>query len=508
MSARSSVISGLKAKTGFEDPGESRGQFSPICSFRDPGGAVLATTKQVFRAVNAPAMEHLEAFLSSRAGDQWISSGRVPSTRAVNAAECRRLLEDPRLAAAYDSARASVILEHERIPFPSFPYEWPPEMLHAAAELTLNFALDLLPEGLGLKDATPYNVLFRGPDPVFVDLLSVERRRPGDAIWLPYAQFVRTFLFPLLAHRHFRLQPDQALISRRDGLEPEEVYAWLRGLQKLRPPFLSLVSLPTWLGSGRKDDAALYRHAPLRDPAKAEYIIHSLLAGLQKTLRKAAPRGSGRSAWAGYMQDDNNNYTPGQFEAKERFIRRVLSLYAPQSLLDVGCNTGHFSLIAARTGSRVVAIDYDPVVIGSLWRKAYAERLPVLPLVVNLARPTPGMGWLNSECPSFLDRAQGSFDAVFMLAVVHHMLVTERVPLSHIVEIAAELTTDLLVIEFVAPGDSMFQRLLRGREDLHRDLDAAAFENAFQQRFDIIEAQQLDNSFRSVYLMRRKAAHS
>jgi hypothetical protein len=29
-----------------------------------------------------------------------------------------------------------------------------------------------LREGFGLKDATPYNVLFRGAQPVFVDLLS------------------------------------------------------------------------------------------------------------------------------------------------------------------------------------------------------------------------------------------------------------------------------------------------------------------------------------------------
>ena len=92
--------------------------------------------------------------------------------------------------------------------------------------------LDIRDDGIGLKDATPYNILFRGPDPVFIDVLSFERRNPGDPTWLPYAQFVRTFLLPLLANKYFGLGLDQILTTRRDGLEPEEVEsdvktAWL-----------------------------------------------------------------------------------------------------------------------------------------------------------------------------------------------------------------------------------------------------------------------------------------
>ena len=103
-----------------------------------------------------------------------------------------------------------------------------------------------------------------------------------------------------------------------------------------------------------------------------------------------------------------------------------------------------------------------------MWRQARAEKLDILPLAVNLTRPSPGTGWRNQECSSFLDRARGKFDAVLMLAVIHHMLVTERVPLAEIIDLAAELTTNLLIIEYVAPDDSMFRRLTRGREELHR----------------------------------------
>ena len=451
-------------------------------------------------------MEHLEAFRSSACGRKWTASGAVPATSVLGRDDVSALLEDTRLADLYASVSAAAVLEHERIPFPSFPYEWPPEMLHAAAQLTLDLALDLLAENLGLKDATPYNILFRGPQPVFIDLLSFERREAGDPTWLPYAQFVRTFLLPLLVNRRFGFPLDQLLLPRRDGLEPDEVYRWLGALERLRPPYLSLVTLPVWLGSRRRDDSSIYRPKRLADPERARFVLRSLLRGLTRRVASLAPSAGRTSAWTGYM-DCGNNYSVAQFSAKESFVRRCLDEFAPRSVLDVGANTGYFSLLAAGGGARVVAIDSDPVVTGGVWRQARAANLDVLPLVVNLTRPTPGTGWNNRECPSFLDRARGSFDAVFMLAVIHHMLVTERVPLDEIVDLAAALTSRLLVIEYVAPGDSMFRRLLRGREQLHEGLTAAVFEASCRRRFDILRSQQLEGGSRSLYLMQRKEKH-
>ena len=200
----------------------------------------------------------------------------------------------------------------------------------------------------------------------------------------------------------------------------------------------------------------------------------------------------------------NNNYTPEHFGAKERFVQQVLAEHGSRAVLDVGCNTGHFSAIAARAGARVVALDYDPVVLGHVWRAARAEKLNILPLAVNLTRPTPGVGWRNRECAPFLDRARGKFDAVLMLAVIHHMLVTERVPLADILDLAAELTTNLLIVEFIAPQDSMFQRLVRGREELHKDLTPEVFETLSTRHFEVVRRQQVENTARTLYLLRKR----
>ncbi len=479
-------------------------EFSLVSSFRDPNGVLFAWNGRIFRIVNAAGMADLKAFLASGCAAKWASAGALIRTAAPGDAEKRELLQAPEIAGLYARIGGEVILEHERIPFPSFPYEWPPEMLHRAAALTLELALGLLPESLGLKDATPYNILFRGPQPVFIDVLSFERRDPGDPAWLAYAQFVRTFLLPLLANRHLGLALDQALLARRDGLEPEEVYAWLGPLKRMRPPFFSLVSMPVWLALRHRQDDSIYRKRALPDAERAKFILTALLKGLQRQLRAAAPKADARSAWSGYMEA--NSYAPEQFAAKERFVEESLAASRPKQVLDVGCNTGKFSFMAARGGARVVAIDCDPVVAGNVWRQAAAERLDVLPLVVNLARPTPGTGWNNSEYPSFLARARGAFDTVLMLAVVHHLLVTERIPLDGIVDLAADLTTDKLVIEFVAPEDAMFKKIVRGREDLHSGLTAAVFEDACGRRFDILRSQRLDGAARWLYLMRRKGA--
>jgi SAM-dependent methyltransferase len=295
------------------------------------------------------------------------------------------------------------------------------------------------------------------------------------------------------------------LFSSRDGLEPEEVYRWLSPLERLRPPFLSLVSLPTWLGKRHNNsDNDLYHRKLLPNPEKARFILRALLRGLERTLDSLSPK-SADSVWSGYMEM-KDSYSAGQFSLKEQFVRQCLDDYAPKSVLDVGCNTGHYSFLAARAGARVVAIDYDPAVVGRVWRTAQAERLDVLPMAVDLTRPTPGVGWQNREWPSFLERARGAFDAVFMLAVIHHMCVTERVPLPHIVDLMAELTSNLLVIEFVAPEDIMFRRLMRGREELFRGFNAETFEDAFRQRFDILRCQEVEGRERRLYLMRRKNA--
>ncbi len=376
-------------------------------------------------------------------------------------------------------------------------------MLHAAASLTLDLARGLAQETLGLKDATPLNVLFEGPRPVFVDLLSVEVRDPHDATWLPYAQFERTFLLPLLAHREFGLAMADVFLSRRDGLEPAEIYSMAGPLRRLKPALLTAVTLPVWLErlTARKEDG-LHRRRRDANPARAQFVLEAVLRSLTRRLSRLAPRDRS-STWTGY-EAEVPSYTPEQRDQKRRFFARALAQVKPATLLDLGCNTGEYSLLAARTGARVVATDRDAAAVDILYRRASDENASILPLVVDISRPSPAVGWTNREAPSFLDRAGGAFDLVVALALVHHLLVSERIPLVEIIRLLSRLTRSHALVEFVGSEDPMFRRLLRGRDELYTRIDAESFASALRAHFEILEREDLSTSARSLFLLRRR----
>lgn len=467
-------------------------------SFRDPGGQVLVSNDRVFRKINRAGRKDIEAFLTSPAARQCIGDGRIIGSRIIDSTQIASIVPEAFISGA------EFLFEHDKVFFPSYPAEWSPEMLHAAAYLTIELAEMFVKEGMGLKDATPYNILFQGPRPIFLDILSIERRDPKDPIWIPNAQFERTFILPLLANHHFKITLDQIFLSSREGIEPERIYALCSRIKRLIPPFFSFVTLPVWLGERRKVcGEAIYAAKRHNDPEKVRFIIEHILKRLRQFLNNNSPTNTSRtSVWSGYETD--NTYSSADYAIKSAFIEGLMRDYTPRAVLDIGCNTGHFSQIAARNGAKVVAIDVDPVVVGRLWGVAHREHLDILPLVVNLAHPTPACGWRNKETLSFLFRATHKFDAVFMLAVVHHLLVTERIPLREILELAACLTTNLLAVEFIGPDDPMFRLLCRGRMDLYRGYTKKVFEDTAMAFFEIIQSVRLGEMQRWVYLLKKR----
>jgi SAM-dependent methyltransferase len=469
-------------------------------SFRDPDGYLFETDGRILRYVHPHAAADARALLGSSLAATWMSEGKLAGST---------ILENPsgsELPTACEGRlpAGAVIVEHRPVFFRNYPYEWAPEMLRSAAGLTLELAQAAMRGGFGLKDATPYNVIFDGCQPVFVDLLSFRRRDPTESMWRPYAQFVRTFVLPLLAFEYFDLRPDEVLLANRDGIEPARLMAICPAYRLLFPPFLSSVTIPVLLAraeNGGSADRYRLRHA--RDADEAAFLLDRLFARTRRRLDglRKRPR---RSAGVQYM-DGGHPYAAGELDKKERFVAAALERCAPRQVLDMGCNTGHFSRMAARTGARVVAIDRDEGAIGALWQSARETSPAILPLVVNIAWPAGACGWRNGECSAFLDRARGSFDFILMLALMHHLLVSERAPLGAIVQLAAELTTRWAVVEYVDPKDSNFQRIARGRDALHRDLTPESFELAVGRCFEIADVSAVSLT-RRIYLLRKKGA--
>ncbi|MCM0083729.1 class I SAM-dependent methyltransferase [Geomonas sp. Red32] len=461
-------------------------------SFRDPAGRLHFVGDSPVRQVYAEAADECRALVGGEFFQGMMKNGEVVRTRVLDKAPGEL---------ATVTRPGELILAHESIPFPSFPAEWCGEMLKAAALLTLEMAERGLARGVGLKDATPYNVLFKGSRPVFVDVLSFEKRDPLDPVWLAQGQFMRTFLLPLLAASHLGLPLSTLFLVRRDGMEPEQLYRMLGPLDRIRPRFLSPVSLPVWLsGRAEREAASVYRPRRSKSGEQAEFVLRTQLKGLRRQVERSW-RPPARSTWSDY--ETSCSYEKDAFDQKSSFVEEFLRRTRPGRVLDVGCNSGHFSRLAAEAGSEVVALDQDPVVVEALYRKSAERGMNILPLVVDVARPTPAAGWNNEETPSFLARARGRFDAVFMLALVHHLVVTGQIPLDEVLALAARITNRHLVIEYVPPEDPQFKRLTRGRDSLYRQLTREHFERTAAQHFTIRERTKVIDQERWLYVMEK-----
>ncbi len=460
-------------------------------SFRDPSGYLVRDADTITRHIYPQGKEFYKSLLRQSILKELIAKDMLIETWEL----------DHSLSPTTD-----LILGHELITFPSYAYEWSPRMLAAAAECTLDIAESMLSKGISIKDATPYNILFRGAQPIFVDFLSFEKRNEKDPVWIANAQFTRTFLLPLLGTKERRIQLSKLFLSNREGIESEELYAMSGLLSSLKPPFLNLVTIPAllskWINRKKNTSPTLYKPHLASSPEKAQFILEITFKRLRKQLKKINSSKVEDVHLSQYMLTEKS-YTDQEFQDKHTLVSHALDSTQPDNVLDIGCNKGHFSFLAASKGASVVAIDVDEASIDNLWSAAHHKKLDILPLVIDICRPSPSTGWNNAENLSFLERAKGHFDMVFMLAMLHHIVVTERVPLPEIVDLTSELTTDHLIIEYVSPEDPMFRRIARGREHLHFGFTRESFENAFSSKFKIVNSHQVGHSLRWVYHMKK-----
>jgi SAM-dependent methyltransferase len=463
--------------------------YPPLATFRDPAGSVEIRPDGAYRTVRAPFDTEILEFLSSQLATELVEQGRLVASE---------ILSPP--------SAETLVLRHPRISFQSFPWEWAPGLWLSAAELTLNLCSDLVKAGWLLKDATPLNVLFQGTQPIFVDVLSIERIDPLQPIWLAYGQFVRTFLLPMLAYSKLGW-PLQASITRRDGYEPEDVYATLTWPARLRQPALSAVTLPSLLANkkllanNKKVQAESFASRSVDDPDLARQILLKTLTGLLSQMRKITPAHHS-STWSDYAETATH-YSDDDHARKRAFVTDALVAARPTHVLDVGCNTGVYSNLAADVGAEVVSIDTDLQAVDRLCANLKGTSRNILPLCVDLAHPTPASGWENREYASFLDRATGHFDTVMMLAVLHHLLLRNQIPMDHIADLCSSLTTRNLILEWVPPTDPKFQELLRGREAIYTHITEAAFRSAFGEFFITVNELALANGRIMLHLQKR-----
>jgi SAM-dependent methyltransferase len=261
------------------------------------------------------------------------------------------------------------------------------------------------------------------------------------------------------------------------------------------------VTLPLLLSKRSSRTVPTRTHASQADPEISRQVLLKTLSNLLTQMRRVTPSPH-TSNWSEYVHTASH-YSDEDHGAKRAFVQNALTAARPSRVLDVGCNTGAYSMLAAETGAEVVSIDTDLQAVDRLCVALQKTRLNILPLCVDIAHPTPASGWENRENSSFLSRASGHFDTVMMLAVIHHLLLQSQIPLDRIAAMCSTLATRNLILEWVPIKDPMFQLLLRGRDDLYTHITEAAFREAFTRFFTIVSESTLRNGRILFHLQRR-----
>jgi SAM-dependent methyltransferase len=447
-------------------------------SFRDPESRVFYVDSDVYRALSLTGLEDFDALVASG----LLNDPRIVGTERVE------LTRD----AAVLTHDVAAVLHHQRIPFISYPYEWTFSMLKDAALLQLELLLAALEHDLTLKDASPYNVQFIGSRPLFIDVGAFEPLRE-DELWVGYRQFCMLYLYPLLLQATKGVGFQARLRGSIDGITPAE----MRGLMSFRDRFRRGVTTNVFLHArlDRRDTDRATLTSELRRPGIGKQVI---VANVRKMRRLVARLewSPPRSVWVTYGED--NSYTDDDAQRKDRFVRAAATSAPWQLVWDLGCNNGRHSRIAAEGAGRVVAIDADPGSVELLYRELRDSGYEtILPLTMNIADPSPGLGWRGLERKPLPDR--GRPDLVLVLALVHHLAIGANVPVRELVDWLAMLG-GALVIEFPTREDPMVQRLLSAkRSGLHPDYEREHFERCLNEAFDVRRVERLDSGTRILY---------
>lgn len=451
-------------------------------SFRDPSGFVFEHQGILYRQVNSCYGPEYEQLMSSGLYDELVGKGLLVSHEEV-AAPVRHETE------------AFRTLRPQRIPFVSYPYEWCFSQLQDAALTTLAVQQAALRHGMVLKDASAYNVQFMNARPVFIDTLSFGRYVEGNP-WVAYRQFCQHFLAPLAlaAYRDPRLL--QMLRVHIDGIPLD--------LARTLLPARAWLNVHLWIHI-RVHARFQRRYAgDTQSTAKARSVnkqgLTNLMSALERATRKLSWKPEG-TEWAEYYGGDSYDETSAGH--KRELVDAYLAEAEARVVWDLGANTGAYSRIAAVRGIDTLAFDIDPACVERNYRQVRNDgESRILPLLLDLNSPTPALGWALCERSSILERV--SADVVMALALIHHIAISNNVPLGRIAEFFARLAPNL-VIEFVPKSDPKVEILLATREDVFPAYTESGFEAAFASRFEIARKDRIKGSERTLYSLRRRA---
>ena len=377
-------------------------------SFRDPSGFLFFRDGSLYRQINTVYKEHYNHLTISGLYRNLVDSELlVPHTEA----DIQHARPD----------RAYKIIKPELISFISYPYEWCFSQLKDAALITLKIQKKALDFGMTLKDCSAYNIQFTGAKPVLIDTLSFEIYNEGDP-WVAYRQFCQHFLAPLamMSYRDIRL--NQLLRIYIDGIPLDLASSLLPFHTRFKFSLLSHIHFHSKSQKYFSDKTVNTRKLQI---SRRSFL--GIIDSLESAIRKMKWKAQG-TEWSDYYSD--TNYSSNALETKKLFVAEFLGKTKAKAVWDLGANIGMFSRMAGEKGIPVISFDIDPAAVEKNYLECVRKgEVNVLPLLLDLTNPSPGIGWENQERMSLIDR--GPVDTVIALALIHHLSISNNLIVTH-----------------------------------------------------------------------------
>jgi len=447
-------------------------------SFRDPAGYMYRDAKGVLlRRITPLGMADFEAVQASGLYEELTDAGLLVSHRMAG-----------------KPGKAGAVLQPEEIAIISYPFEWSFSMLKDAALATLEIQRRALARNISLKDASAYNIQFAGGKPVLIDTLSFEPYEAGKP-WVAYGQFCRHFLAPLTLMAHVDIRLSQLLREYIDGVPLDLAAKLLPRRARLRPNLFMHIVM-----HAKAQDSKGGQHKSTGSSVAKRNLL-AIIDSLERTVRGLSPKAS-RTEWADYYRG-NTNYSDAAAKKKRALVKKFAAEIPDLKIaIDLGGNDGNYSRVFSERGALTVCADIDPFAVEANYRRVRdAKETHLLPLLVDLTNPGGALGWANEERTPIDTRARA--DAVMALALIHHLAISNNVPLGMIAEYFGRFAP-FLIVEFVPKQDSQVQKLLATRKDVFPDYTETGFEQAFGEHFEMVKRGPIAGSERSLYLFKRK----
>jgi hypothetical protein len=407
--------------------------YHPL-SFGDPNGRLFWRDGQLFRGIKGKNVSFYRNLINFEPIRSLMNRGVLVPTSEVD----------------FRVADYSLILKHKTYPRITYAYEWAFDALKDAALLTLSIQQELSENGLMLKDAHPWNIVFDGSRPVFVDFCSIVPVN-DDVSWPAYEEFCRFFLNPLrlMAAGHGRaarwlLRDEDDGVYNHElsaifggvGSSPRNFKAWVEPVRHMAQIYLSTET--------RRSLKRLIKRTVTQSPSN---VLRSARRQIEQLKLPVAT-----SEWSNYYDNFFPPLSPSpDWTQKHHVVNDVLQRIKPCSILDIACNKGWYSELATSLGCEAVAFDRDEICINTLYGDAKRAGLDIHPLVMNVLNPSGGDGLNREWFPPATERLK--CEMVFAFALAHHLAFKRRLSFEKIVSAFDSFSSKYLLVEFVPKED-------------------------------------------------------